>query len=106
MDRYDLSDTPLGLLLDAGADLKRNRAVTGVDRENGSLILRAKSSANRNQDNISIVFTAPQIELRQWTVRDSQGGSTSVALTGLQAGVELPDSLFDVPVKAPPTRKQ
>jgi outer membrane lipoprotein-sorting protein len=100
VDRDDLSDTPLGLLLNDSVDLKRNKAVMGVFEQNGSIILRARSSANRNDSNITLVFSAPAIELRQWTVRDNQGGDTTVALQNLQIGAALDPGLFAVPVKA------
>ena len=58
------------------------------------------TSANRNQSNIALVFSAPEIQLRQWIVTDNQGGTTTVALSGTLTGVSLDDSLFDVPRKA------
>jgi outer membrane lipoprotein-sorting protein len=100
VDSYDLSDTPLGLLLNESVDLKTNKAVIGVAEQNGSIVVRARSSANRNDSNITLVFSAPAIELRQWTVKDNQGGNTTVALQNLQTGVSLDPGLFSVPVKA------
>ena len=100
VDRYDLSDTPLGLLLNERVDLKTNKAVTGVTEQNGAIVVRARTSANRNNSNITLVFATPGLELRQWTVRDDQGGSTTVALQNLQAGAGLAPALFAVPQKA------
>jgi outer membrane lipoprotein-sorting protein len=100
VDRYDLSDTPLGLLLNAYVDLKTNKAVIGVAEQNGAIIVRARTSANRNNSNITLVFSTPGIELRQWTVRDDQGGNTTVALQSLQSGASLDPALFAVPAKA------
>jgi outer membrane lipoprotein-sorting protein len=106
VERYSIADTPLGLLLGDNIDLKRNPNVLGIDRRPGELLLRARSSTNRSQDNISIVFTTePQLTIRSWTVRDGQGGNTSVALSQVQKGVPLAETLFAVPVKAPSTRK-
>jgi len=105
VDHYDLSDTPLGILLDENINLMRNPAVLGVEEQNGALVLRARTSANRNQSNIALVFTAPEVQLRQWMVKDNQGGTTTVALTGTMTGVPLDESLFDIPVKAPSIRK-
>jgi outer membrane lipoprotein-sorting protein len=99
LDRYDLSDTPLGLLLNERIDLKTNKAVIGVAEQNGNIVVRARSSSNRNDSNITLVFSAPEIELRQWTVRDNQGGNTNVALQSLQAGASLDPSLFTAPQK-------
>src|SRR6185503_4038943 len=98
-DSYDLSDTPLGLLLNERIDLKTNKAVIGVLEQNGSIVVRARSSSNRNDSNITLVFSTPGIELRQWTVRDNQGGNTTVALQGLEPGASLDASLFIAPQK-------
>jgi outer membrane lipoprotein-sorting protein len=100
VDRYDLSDTPLGLLLGERVDLKTNKAVIGVAEQNGAIVVHARTSANRNNSNITLVFATPGIELRQWTVRDDQGGNTTVALQSLQAGPSLDAALFAVPEKA------
>jgi outer membrane lipoprotein-sorting protein len=100
VDRYDLSDTPLGLLLNERVDLKTNKAVMGVAEQNGNITVNARTSANRNDSNITLVFSTPGLELRQWTVRDNQGGNTTVALQSLQANVSLDPALFTVPVKA------
>ena len=93
-DSYDLSDTPLGLLLNERVDLKTNKAVIGVSEQNGSILVRARSSANRNDSNITLTFSSPGIELRQWTVRDNQGGNTTVALQNLQPGASIDPALF------------
>jgi outer membrane lipoprotein-sorting protein len=97
LDTYDLSDTPLGLLLNERIDLKTNKSVIGVAEQNGNIVVRARSSSNRNDSNITLVFAAPEIELRQWTVRDNQGGDTTVALQSLQTGASLDPSLFIAP---------
>jgi outer membrane lipoprotein-sorting protein len=97
VDKYDLSDTPLGLLLNDKVDLARNRAVVGVKQQDGMLIVQARTSTNRNNANITLIFSAPAIELRQWTVKDNQGGITTVALQNPQIGASLDQALFTVP---------
>lgn len=112
VDRYSVNDTPLELLLTGNIDLARNPAILGVDRIPGAdgevegLSLRARSTTNRMQDNITIAFALrPSVEIRQWTVRDAQGGTTQVGLSNIRMGMALADSLFAVPVRAPSTRK-
>jgi len=99
LNSYDLSDTPLGLLLNERIDLKTNKAVIGVAEQNGAVVVRARSSSNRNDSNITLVFALPGLELRKWTVRDNQGGNTTVALQGLEPGASLDASLFTAPQK-------
>jgi outer membrane lipoprotein-sorting protein len=101
VDRTSLSDTPLDILLNRDVDLRHNPAVTGVEEQQGTLVVHARANTTRSQSNISLVFAYPAIELRQWMVKDNQGGTTTVALTGVQTGVTLADALFAVPVKDP-----
>jgi len=101
---YDVSDTPLGLLLGDNIDLKSNRAVTGADIRDDSVVVHAQPYSNRQQGAITLVFSSPQIELRQWTVKDNQGATTMVALRDPQPGATLDDALFTAPVKDPPRK--
>ena len=105
VDRYDLSDTPLGLLLDDKVNLKANTAITGIDIHNDDFVVHARTSNNRQQGNITLVFSNPQIELRQWTVKDNQGGTTMVALRNPEPGAAIDETLFTPPVKAPVAKK-
>ena len=54
VDHYDLSDTPLGLLLNENINLKTNRTVMGVSEQNGALIVQARTALNRNRSNITL----------------------------------------------------
>ena len=67
---------------------------SSVQHESGNIIVNARTSKNRNQANISMVFSEPELELRQWTVIDDQGLQTTVALRSLEQGVEIPPWLF------------
>lgn len=105
VDPYSIADNPLGLLLSENVDLKRSPNVLAVDRKADALVLHARSGTNRLSENILITFSYPQVALRQWTVTDIQGGQTSVALSNIRTGMKLEETLFAVPLKAPPMRK-
>lgn len=94
VDRYALSDTPLDLLLNQNVDLKDTREVMNVNEQNGAVIVQARTSNTRNTANITLVFSSPGLELRQWTVRDNQGGNTTVALQTLEPGATIDPALF------------
>lgn len=101
VDRYPLSDTPLGIVLSNEVDLKNSIALISIERQNGSVIIGARSNANMNRANVSLVFSDPGYELRQWTVVDNQGLTTTVALRDVVAGATLSPSLFLLPDKNP-----
>lgn len=106
VDRYPLADTPLDIILSNDIDLRHNAYVTGVDEEEGSLVVRARSNNNKSQGDIAIYFSQPQLELRQWTIKDAQGLSTTVSLRDVQTGTPLAGSLFVLQdAKNPFTRK-
>jgi outer membrane lipoprotein-sorting protein len=105
VDHYALSDTPLGMLLNQDVDLKTNPSVLGVHEENGALIVQARTALNQNRSNITLAFSLPELELRQWIVRDNQGGNTTVALGNLQINVPIDPAMFAVPVKDPRTNQ-
>lgn len=106
VEHYDVTDTPLPLLLTEKIDLKTNPAVMGIEKQGDTLVVAARTSRNRNRANVHLFFDAPSLELRQWTIVDNQGGTTTVALQQPQTGVTLAPSLFAVPVKTPPGANQ
>ena len=106
VDRYPLSDTPLGLILGDNIDLLHDREIVGIEREQDAVVIKARSSSNRTQANITLTFAEPELELRQWTVVDNQGLTTTVALRNMQTGVTLPGSLFTMPDRNPFARKR
>ena len=93
-DRYPLSTTPLNILLSNHVNLQRDKNVVGLEHQQGALIVDARSNDRRVSGNITIVFSDPGLELRQWTVVDAQGLATTVSLKNVQTGVTLAPDLF------------
>jgi len=103
VDRYALSDTPLDLLLNQSIDLKDTRAVMDVAEQQGAVVVKARTTNARNTANIALVFSLPGLELRQWTVKDAQGGNTTVALQNVEPGAAIDPALF-TPLQQAPRR--
>lgn len=97
VDRYPLSATSLDLILSDDIDLRHDRSVLGVTREPGLLVILARTSTTRRKPNVSLTFSDPVLEIRQWSVIDDQGLTTTVALSDLEPGVDLNDTLFVLP---------
>lgn len=93
-DRYPLLNSPLEFVLSNNLNLKFNPLILGVDHQNGSLVLRARSAQNRMTGNITMVFSDPNLVLQQWTIIDAQGQQTTVSLSDMQTGVPIDGSSF------------
>lgn len=101
LDHYPLWTTPLKLLLSDDVNLRHNSLITDVVEQSGTLVVQAKSERTRSRADITLTFTWPELELRQWTVIDDQGLSTTVSLRNIQQNVALQPSLFVLPKKLP-----
>ena len=95
-DRYPLTGTPLNLLLSDRLDLKKSSMITGVQHSPGQLIVTGRARDRNATGSITIVFTDPTLELRQWTIVDAQGLPTTVSINNVQQGVPLPESAFKI----------
>ena len=93
-DRYPLSTTPLNILLSDHVNLKGSSSVIGIDRKPSEIVVRARSNDRRVTGNITIVFSDPDLALKQWTVVDAQGLATTVTLRNVQTGITLAPELF------------
>ena len=96
VDRYPLAGTPLQLILKDDISLKQNQLVLGIHRDGDSIIVDARSATNRRTGNVTLVFAAAPVELRQWTVIDDQGLATTVALRDVHPVASLDDKLFRI----------
>ena len=93
-DSYPLWSTPLNLLLSDHVNFRRNAKILGIEHQNGTLVVRARANSSRINGNITITFSDPGLELKQWTVVDAQGLSTTVVLRNVETGVALQPELF------------
>jgi len=99
IDTYPLYETPLNLILAKTIDLRHSPQFVSMQHQQGSVVINMRSNQAHSKANISLVFSEPAYELRQWTVLDNQGLATTVALRDLQPGATLAASLFVLPDK-------
>jgi outer membrane lipoprotein-sorting protein len=106
IDKYPLSQTPLELILGDNIDLLHNHSIVGAGRQQDQFVVKARSRGGKAQGNISLMFSEPGLELRQWMVIDNQGLSTTVALQNVQVGADVSNVSFALPEKGAMLRKQ
>ena len=106
VDRYPLWETPLNAILGNDINIRHSGHLLGIARQPGLFIVRLRTNQAKSKADLAITFSAPDYELRQWTVIDNQGLSTTLALSDVQVGADVPASLFILPDKNPFAHKK
>ncbi len=94
--RYPIGATPLNLLLASDVDLRSASDVRAVNREPGLLRVTLADRSGEAPGDITLVFDEPELQLRQWIVRDAQGLQTTIALRNVERGIKAANDLFTV----------
>lgn len=98
LERYPISDTPLGALLDPERDLARYGTI--VPTNSPQVISVAVADPNKPEfPELTLIFvekaSAPGgLELSAWVALDSQNVRTTVRLSNHRYGMTVPDSAF------------
>ncbi|MEO0669607.1 MAG: outer membrane lipoprotein carrier protein LolA [Pseudomonadota bacterium] len=99
-ETYPLRRTPLSLILARNVNLGQANMVTGHSFDGTATVVTAQDPEHPENGNIQMKFTGNPVELRQWVVNDSGGGSTTVVLGELTKGGTLSNRLFQPPSRA------
>jgi outer membrane lipoprotein-sorting protein len=97
VSQYPIGATPLRVLLRRSVDLTADANITAVERVPGQLRVVATEDDGVAQGELTMVFSDPGLELRQWIIVDAQGRRTTVALREVQEVNDLPGDLFRFP---------
>ncbi len=94
VDRFPLYETPLGVLVDDPVNLREKVEVVEVRENLGVLRLKIVDRELPDEGWMGITFTEPPLLLRQWKIKDAQGGMTAVSLTDIRVNGKLDPELF------------
>jgi len=94
INRFPVYETPIGVLLGREIDLDRRVEVTRVVRGNGLLQIGVVDRERAEEGELTLVFEEPHLLLREWRVRDAQGGITTVSLADHDFQAKLTPDLF------------
>jgi outer membrane lipoprotein-sorting protein len=95
-ESYPLSKTPLSLILADNVNLSQDRMVAAHEYDGTSTILTVQDPDFPDRGVISLVFTGPQPQLRQWVIQDQNGDQTVVVLNDMMTQLSLSESLFNI----------
>jgi outer membrane lipoprotein-sorting protein len=91
-----LSETPLRFLLQRNIDLTREAAVHAVAADDDLITVVLEDSAVYSAGRLTLLFDARSTELKQWTVTDSQGLDTTVAVYEVKADTQTNPEWFRI----------
>jgi outer membrane lipoprotein-sorting protein len=96
-DLYPLSQTPLRFLLADRIDLLRETNVIAVSADDVfvSLMIEEKQTLGGTHK-VLLMFSAKDMQLKQWTITDPQGFDTTVALHNLDYSKKLDSAMFRI----------
>ena len=92
--KVELRSTPAWFILRDPISFGPDVIVTRFERSSATLRVTVVEAAQPNAGSLSMVFTENPLTLRQWTVVDQQGKTTTVSLSEQQSGMALDPRLF------------
>jgi outer membrane lipoprotein-sorting protein len=96
-DLYPLSQTPLRYLLAEQIDLARDTKVTAVSQDNAFVSVRIEERQLLvGTSRLVLMFSAKDMQLREWTVTDPQGYETMVAVYNLDTSHKPDPGMFTI----------
>ena len=96
-DLYPLSQTPLRFLLADHVDLMKDTSVVAVSADDvfATVVVEEKNGLV-GTSRLMMMFSAKDMQLKQWTVTDPQGYDTTVAVYNLDASRRPDPSMFKI----------
>jgi outer membrane lipoprotein-sorting protein len=91
-----LSETPLRFLLQANIDLTQEATVQAVNADEDLITVVIEDTALYSAGRLTLLFDARSTELKQWTVTDSQGLDTTVAIYEVKVDTETNPKWFEI----------
>jgi outer membrane lipoprotein-sorting protein len=94
VSKVGLKSTPAWFFLREPIDFGADVIVTQFSHLNHIIRIRVVQSAAPDDGSLTMFFSDDPLTLRQWTVVDQQGKTTTVTLSDLQYGMALDPNLF------------
>lgn len=90
-----LDSSPAGIMLRPKVRLGGDTTVTGVQRIPGALEISMVQTSDPAAGELTLLFSANPLALKQWRVRDAQGQVVTVSLFDAVRGEALDPKLFE-----------
>jgi outer membrane lipoprotein-sorting protein len=97
LTQIPISQTPVWFLLQETIDFSPAITVTRIERSPGAMRLSLYQTEHPDAGSASLTFADDPLQLKQWTITDSQGTQVEIALQDAVFGGALANDLFATP---------
>ena len=97
LTQIPISQTPVWFLLQQSIEFTPAITVTRMERSPGALRISLYQTDNPDAGSASLTFADDPLQLKQWTIKDSQGTEVEIALQDAVFGGALSNDLFATP---------
>jgi outer membrane lipoprotein-sorting protein len=97
LTQIPISQTPIWFLVQETIAFTPKITVTRIERSPGAIRLSMYQTDHPDAGSASLVFADEPLQLKQWTIRDSQGTEVQIALQDAVFGAQLSNDLFAAP---------
>jgi len=93
-EHYPLSSTPLKIILADNINLLKDADVSNVFRDKSIVTLALRDKGSTKSGQITLVFQAQDMALKEWIVVDDQGYRTRISVSELVTGITQNPKMF------------
>ena len=97
LTQIPITQTPVWFLLQESIEFTPAITVTNIERSPGALRISLYQTKNPDAGSASLTFADDPLQLKQWTIKDSQGTQVEIALQDAVFGGALSNDLFATP---------
>ncbi|MEX0810546.1 MAG: outer membrane lipoprotein carrier protein LolA [Dongiaceae bacterium] len=97
VNQLPLNASPIWFLLRETIRFDEEITVTQIDRQTGTLRVTMHQTDDADAGAVTLIFNDSPLELKQWTLVDSQGTEVRVGLEEVSLGGALANELFRTP---------
>ncbi|ADP71451.1 outer membrane lipoprotein carrier protein LolA [Rhodomicrobium vannielii ATCC 17100] len=94
-DRYPLEVTPFRLLLSEHVDLINDANILGVEQWTDVVVLTVEDKKGDGSGRIRLMFSKPDMVLKEWIITDAQGLSTKIEVANLEENKAPAPDVFE-----------
>ena len=93
---YPIKNNPISLVLTGEVDLLNSGIVENYEKSIEEAVLTIRDPKKPERGSVELVFTGAKPELKQFTIKNENGSSTSILLKDIEYPKQINETLFSI----------